>query len=285
MSRADCIPLFVCTTAAGIYLCGKHESEFQVPGRFYLPVSEHIMAFSSSENIIDQTVESSPLGPDPTDNRDIRLLLIEPPSAELENGANTIFCRIQHHSYSYSNWSDEWKQYASSLGRPLQPRDRLHWRKATQNKPRYIWGDYFALSYTWGDPERKSTIVLDGHEVKVTQNLENALRSLRECPVIPEKTLLWVDALCINQMDKDERASEVQRMRSIYVSAIDTIVYLGSGDPPTEAGIGFINTAGRAWSDPGYLHGEISRYLQETPYNIWDQVTGLINLPYWWRQW
>lgn len=263
----------------------KHESEVSVTPRCHLPVSEYIMAFPSSQHVIDQAVDTSPLGPDPIDDKDIRLLLIEPPNTELENGEDTISCRIQHHSYNYVDWSDEWKQFVSSLGRPLQPRDRLHWRKATQNKPRYTWGDYFALSYTWGNSECKSTIFLDGHEVKVTRNLEDALRSLRDYKVLPEQTLLWVDALCINQMDKDERASEVQRMRSIYVSAIDTIVYLGSGDPPTEAGIGFVNTAGLAWSDPGHLHREISRYLQETPYNIWEQVTGLINLPYWWRQW
>lgn len=36
--------------------------------------------------------------------------------------------------------------------------------------------DYEALSYTWGDPDVRETIYVDGVEVDVTVNLEIALR-------------------------------------------------------------------------------------------------------------
>lgn len=244
------------------------------------------MALTTPQGFADHDEELiSPLGTESDNGRAIRLLLIEPARNELGLDEDTISCRIEHHSYSEANWVNEWKQYVSSLDHPVQPSDRLHWRRTTNDMPRYIWGDYFALSYTWGSPENKATILLDGHEFKVTRNLEDALRSLRDCKVLPEQGLLWVDALCINQDDLSERASEVQRMQSIYVSAVDSIVYLGSGDPATEAGIEFINIAGRAWNNPTNLHKAINQYLWATPYNIWDQVTGLITLQYWWRQW
>ena len=38
---------------------------------------------------------------------------------------------------------------------------------------------------------------------------------------------LWVDALCINQSDLEERAQQVLRMREIYAKAKYTLVWLG----------------------------------------------------------
>lgn len=66
---------------------------------------------------------------------------------------------------------------------------------------------YNALSYTWGDVAVKVPISLNGNIFFVTPNLEGALRNLR-CltPAERGKQLpLWVDAICINQNDIEER--------------------------------------------------------------------------------
>lgn len=60
---------------------------------------------------------------------------------------------------------------------------------------------YCALSYTWGKPIFESRIICNGVDLAVTQNLSDALRNLRYEHV---DRLLWVDALCINQVDLDE---------------------------------------------------------------------------------
>lgn len=42
-----------------------------------------------------------------------------------------------------------------------------------------------------------------------------------------EAILVWIDALCINQQDKDERASQVRLMGQIYSSAASIAIWIG----------------------------------------------------------
>ena len=83
---------------------------------------------------------------------------------------------------------------------------------------------YTALSYVWGDPQRLVNIRLDGYEFPITQNLNCALRYIRqeEMPIV-----LWIDALCINQSDVQERTSQVKRMDRIYKSAMRVCIWVG----------------------------------------------------------
>lgn len=62
------------------------------------------------------------------------------------------------------------------------------------------------------------------HELTVTHNLEVALRNLR---LLKETRQLWVDALCINQKDRDEKGVEVARMGLVYRHAKSVIIWLG----------------------------------------------------------
>ncbi|KAI0905130.1 heterokaryon incompatibility protein-domain-containing protein [Ustulina deusta] len=83
---------------------------------------------------------------------------------------------------------------------------------------------YTALSYAWGNKKGTHVINIGDRQLRIGYNLNSALRNLRrrDYPI-----RLWVDALCINQHDLNERNHQVQQMRSIYSSALETIVYLG----------------------------------------------------------
>ena len=61
-----------------------------------------------------------------------------------------------------------------------------------------------ALSYTWGGDPR--TIRINGRRVKVTTSVWGALTVFRETNVLPAG-YVWVDAICINQEDTEERGS------------------------------------------------------------------------------
>ncbi|KAK3073177.1 hypothetical protein LTR53_005465 [Teratosphaeriaceae sp. CCFEE 6253] len=82
--------------------------------------------------------------------------------------------------------------------------------------------DYAALSYCWGDAVDTVDICLGGHTTPVTQNLANALCRLRELP----KEFFWVDAVCINQPNLDERGKQVELMMEIYSGAALVYSYM-----------------------------------------------------------
>ncbi|KAI0445239.1 heterokaryon incompatibility protein-domain-containing protein [Xylaria telfairii] len=84
--------------------------------------------------------------------------------------------------------------------------------------------EYEALSYVWGPLEFSQEILVEGQSIKITENLECALRHLRH--VLAERTL-WVDALCINQADIVERNHQVTLMKEIYSLCICDLAWLG----------------------------------------------------------
>ena len=89
--------------------------------------------------------------------------------------------------------------------------------------------EYEALSYAWGsnDEPTKPYISCHGKCLKLTSSLESALRHIRS---EKEVTNLWVDQICINQEDLEERSQQVALMRSIYSIAKMGIIWLGDAD-------------------------------------------------------
>lgn len=95
---------------------------------------------------------------------------------------------------------------------------------------------YEALSYVWGSPDDPGYIILhdntnfaqqedDGTStLSISRNLCNAMPYLRHPDNVRR---LWIDAICINQIDLEERASQVQRMHSIFKNAQRTVLWMG----------------------------------------------------------
>ena len=99
--------------------------------------------------------------------------------------------------------------------------------------------DFYALSYTWGNPlpplapgadvyNKTVKCILTSEDVQcnvdVTRNLFDALCSLARRSI---NGPLWIDAVCINQEDTDERQEQVAMMGQIYASSKEVIVWLG----------------------------------------------------------
>jgi hypothetical protein len=83
---------------------------------------------------------------------------------------------------------------------------------------------YEAVSYAWGLETAEKTISCSGKNVSITSNLDGGLRRIR---LPTEVRIIWVDALCINQDDKEETSRQVQIMREIYSKAQSVLVWLG----------------------------------------------------------
>ena len=90
--------------------------------------------------------------------------------------------------------------------------------------------EFDALSYTWGERSDGHAINLNGISgFSVTDNLFAALRRLRRTTTT---RTLWVDAVCIDQADLDERAQQVKTMCAIYQGATRVLIWLGDADEP-----------------------------------------------------
>ncbi|KAF1995071.1 HET-domain-containing protein, partial [Amniculicola lignicola CBS 123094] len=92
--------------------------------------------------------------------------------------------------------------------------------------------DYIALSYTWGGQGKSAEIEVNGCGMRVTENLYSALRHLR---TEVEDQDFWVDAICIDQGNPDERSHQVGLMRRIYQEAFGVYVWLGGSTTETDA--------------------------------------------------
>ena len=87
-------------------------------------------------------------------------------------------------------------------------------------------GGYEALSYAWGDSGTPQQLLINGRVLPIRQNLFKALRRLRERGQ-HQHPRVWVDAICINQANKQEKTDQLAIMGSIYANAIRTLVWLG----------------------------------------------------------
>lgn len=103
------------------------------------------------------------------------------------------------------------------------------------DKPTYV-----ALSYVWCDKKAARTCSLDDVRLAINDSLYRALRRFRG----ESKCLtLWVDALCINQNDLDERSAQVQLMRKTYEGADSISAWLGipQNNDNVEAAVRIVN--------------------------------------------
>ncbi|KAH8760015.1 heterokaryon incompatibility protein-domain-containing protein [Hyaloscypha finlandica] len=92
---------------------------------------------------------------------------------------------------------------------------------------------YDALSYTWADQtgdDASSQEICCGRDrevIRITKNCETALRRMRKTDT---ERRLWVDSICIDQSNFDERNHQVKNMIATFRSAQRVLIYLGEGD-------------------------------------------------------
>lgn len=112
----------------------------------------------------------------------------------------------------------------------MQPTSGLSWslRKASIDDQ----GLYFtALSYAWACHTHPDTfpISCNGRQLRVHYNLYSALPFLARRYNNDDllATPYWVDAICINQLDDEEKVSQIRLMNMIYRQADRVLVWLG----------------------------------------------------------
>lgn len=102
--------------------------------------------------------------------------------------------------------------------------------------------NFIAVSYCWGSDakscslnlvpaiqKREDGFLIDDEQVvgqlPITASLDAMLRSVREEGLCLRR--LWIDQLCINQEDNNEKTHQVRKMSMIYRLAAETLIWLG----------------------------------------------------------
>lgn len=89
-----------------------------------------------------------------------------------------------------------------------------------------------AISYTWGGEQRDAYISCDGCPLAVTKSCRDALWAYRSVG----RHVVWIDQLCVNQEDLEERSTQVLLMGQIYSRAEQVYIWLGEFGSAHESG-------------------------------------------------
>ncbi|KAH7144164.1 heterokaryon incompatibility protein-domain-containing protein [Dactylonectria estremocensis] len=163
--------------------------------------------------------------------------------------------------------------------------------------------DFEALSYCWGDKLSMETVLVNDHYHQVTTNLYGALQRLR---YNDKPRMIWVDAVCINQKDDNEKAHQVNMMKYIFTTATSTTLFIGDYQdddiplertmdeipPDSHAGVEIAFSYLRELAEKKHLWYFERGDEADAPPNslkIWyhstNVILSLINQPWWSRMW
>ena len=88
--------------------------------------------------------------------------------------------------------------------------------------------DYEVLSCALEREKSESSIYVNGRSVLASSYVKLSLDRLR---YTDRPRILWVDALCVNHEDKEERSSQACLVNSIITRASNVCIWLGDADP------------------------------------------------------
>ena len=94
----------------------------------------------------------------------------------------------------------------------------LHHYSLTEAPPFHV------LSYLWGDPRTQSTILCDGESFTVMDNLHSFLMAMRKRPSQP---YIWIDEICINQANYEEKSRLLPILSNVHRTATFTLCWVG----------------------------------------------------------
>jgi len=116
--------------------------------------------------------------------------------------------------------------------------------------------NYIAMSYSWGKDKSRTEVDLNGQCVKFLTPAERALRgAFSRSLAFPQLDLsapVWIDQICINQTDDDEKSVQVELMMEVYSYAKRVHVWLGPHTELTSDAVRSINV----------MHGECHRVTE-----------------------
>ena len=147
---------------------------------------------------------------------------------------------------------------------------------------------FHQLFWSMGGYKPDGEILLDGQAVTLGAELRDALTRVR----LPDKDrLIWIDALCIDQLNIIERNAHVRNMGIIYEKANHVVIWLGENIMAIEDAfftVNHLNQIIQSYEDMELHSGAIRRYFLADPEvrkMRWDALAGLTHRAWFGRVW
>ncbi|KAH7161856.1 heterokaryon incompatibility protein-domain-containing protein [Dactylonectria macrodidyma] len=159
-------------------------------------------------------------------------------------------------------------------------------RCALRRTPLSSAGVYKALSYVWGNPTSTTRLSVDGAEMRITTNLDIALRYIRDTT---EAQVFWIDGICINQADMSERCEQVLLMAGIFQQAERVVAWLGEEKEDSALAMDMLSKFAGVW--PAYIHQGVNpgQGLNGIPNafesTVWTAIRQIFSRAWWMRLW
>lgn len=150
--------------------------------------------------------------------------------------------------------------------------------------------DYNAISYAWGSRREMRDISVNGTQVAIGTNCYDALGQSR--PYDPA-TPIWIDSICINQADPEEKSAQVAAMGLIFSKAKRVFACVG---PESESNRALMQTVKQKRlsrlldSDLLLNSPEMDNFVQSRSYDLACELAAAVtafcnSLPYLERLW
>jgi Heterokaryon incompatibility protein (HET) len=152
---------------------------------------------------------------------------------------------------------------------------------------------YKTLSYVWGDPTARWTMDIDGKPLQVLDSLKPFMDLLQKRNDSKSRWW-WIDSICIDETNLEERNSQVQMMGQIYRQCKETLVWLGPKSDDSDKAIEFLHSlssyrfkfarqARKDEKEQSKLMAEA--FLQSSHRRHWAALEKLFTRPWWTRVW
>ncbi|KAF4446705.1 putative Heterokaryon incompatibility protein [Fusarium austroafricanum] len=151
---------------------------------------------------------------------------------------------------------------------------------------------YRALSYVWG------TVNLDlapyyintpDGRITISLSLYLGLRAIRDAS---DEIILWIDAICINQMSNTEKAIQIRLLSSIFQSASQVVAWLGPEGDNSSVVINKLNSVAQHKKSsywPKVLRGNeldlFEIHLKGFNEDLWASLDAFLDRPWFKRAW
>ena len=144
--------------------------------------------------------------------------------------------------------------------------------------------EYSAISYTWQPLLPLQSIETNGGHLSIGYNIWLFLMKL-STGCLPG--YVWIDSICINQADIEEKNSQVSFMGDIYRRASKVLIWLGPESYRKDALDDFYLRTRDLWSEHSRCAGFWPKEVDIVAADIefWRQLTALCRRPYWFRVW